>query len=71
MGKTLFFPCTLQAIWRVFMWECPECGYEFMSASAMSGPEPDCEPGIECPSCGAFIPDAEAFDDQKEQPPYE
>jgi hypothetical protein len=38
---------------------CPYCGNFFFSASEMSGPEPDYEPGIECPECGRFVSDAE------------
>lgn len=39
------------------MWECEACGHIFSSASASSGPEPECEPGVTCPNCGAFVPD--------------
>lgn len=39
------------------MWECEECGHIFSSGSAWSGPEPECEPGVLCPNCGAFVPD--------------
>lgn len=38
-------------------WECEECGAIFFVASAWSGPEPECEPGVLCPECGAWVPD--------------
>lgn len=38
---------------------CPHCDRLIFSASAWSGPEPDCEPGILCPHCETFISDWE------------
>jgi hypothetical protein len=38
-------------------WECDACGAVFFVASAWSGPEPECEPGVLCPECGEFVPD--------------
>jgi hypothetical protein len=40
-------------------WECEECGHTFFVASAWSGPDPECKPGVLCPECGAFVPDTE------------
>jgi hypothetical protein len=40
----------------------------FFVASAWSGPEPDCEPGVLCPSCGEFISDEELDDEFYEEP---
>ncbi len=48
------------------MWECEECGHIFSSGSASSGPEPECEPGVTCPNCGAFVPDDSIVDEGDE-----
>jgi len=42
------------------MWECPECGHRFSTASAASTDEGgDTVSGVDCPSCGYFISDDE------------
>lgn len=42
------------------MWECPECGAFFGSASASSVEDGDeIVGGVDCPECGAFISDEE------------
>lgn len=48
--------------------QCPHCDAVFFVASAWSGPEPDCEPGVLCPSCGEFISDEELDDEFYEEP---
>jgi hypothetical protein len=46
--------------------KCPYCDAVFETASAWSGPEPDCEPGVLCPECEEFIPDDEILDEDEE-----
>jgi DNA-directed RNA polymerase subunit RPC12/RpoP len=45
--------------------KCPHCGAVFYAASAWSGPEPECEPGVLCPECGEFISDEELDEDEE------
>jgi hypothetical protein len=47
--------------------KCPHCEAIFYAASAWSGPEPECEPGVLCPECGEFISDEELDEDHEEK----